>query len=309
MVYVRFEPQYEASTLLEIHEHPQYIAFETGQGGGQGFFRTQMELIRSRWILGLTAANDKVKQLPEICKAVDPIEWLKKRVTVVQANGSNVFEIKYTGADAEAASTIVNELTRQYLTTQEEEGAKSTRDIVAALTREMELREKEVHDLQNQVRVATQEVSGKEPEFSRPDPASPFRNPLGELQNRLIGIQVDRTMLTAKIAAAEEELRGRGSSSGRGKGRGQGGRGGNERPERGRSEGPGGPALARRNRPPRRHGGAGPGCPSRGPAVGGDDPLQADGYRGHQDDHPFGRKGFALPKCLEADRRLPEKHR
>ena len=153
-VYVLFEPQYEASTLLEIHEHPQFIAFSPGPGEGvnKAFFRTQIELIRSRWILGLTAASDEVKQLPEIRKAVDPIEWLKKRVTVVQANGSNVFEIKYTGTDAKAAATIVNELTRQYLTTQEEEAAKSNRVLMAAPAREMEVREKEVRALQEQLR-------------------------------------------------------------------------------------------------------------------------------------------------------------
>ena len=209
MVYILFEPQYEASTLLKIHEHPQYIAFSPGPGEGvdKAFFRTQIELIRSRWILGLTAASDKVKHLPEIQK--DPqkaVDWLKKRVTVVQANDSDIFEIKYTGADAEAAATIVNELTQQYLSTQEEEAAKSGTNIMAALTHEMELRQKEVRDLKNQLQVATQDVEGKEPEYSRPDPTSPVHNPLVELQNRLIGIMVDRTMLTAKIKAAEDEL-------------------------------------------------------------------------------------------------------
>ena len=101
VVYVLFEPQYEAYALLEIHEQPQYVAFSPGPGEGvnKAFFHTQIEKIRSRWILGRTAASAEVNQLPEIRK--DPqkaIEWLKKRVTVVQANDSDLFEIKYTGA-------------------------------------------------------------------------------------------------------------------------------------------------------------------------------------------------------------------
>ena len=45
-----------------------------GGGGNKAFFRTQMELIRSRWILGLTVASDRIKLLPEIRKAPDPID-------------------------------------------------------------------------------------------------------------------------------------------------------------------------------------------------------------------------------------------
>ena len=60
----------------------EYIAFDLEQGGiSKGYFRTQMEIIRSRWILGRAVANEKIKQLPEIRKQRDPIEWLKKRVT------------------------------------------------------------------------------------------------------------------------------------------------------------------------------------------------------------------------------------
>ena len=66
--------------------------------------------------------------------------------------------------------------------------------------------QKEVHELQEVVRVKTQAVSGKEPEFSRPDPDSPFHNPLGELQSRLITIKFDQSFLRAKIKAAEDEL-------------------------------------------------------------------------------------------------------
>ena len=181
-VYVLCEPQYEASTLLEIHEHPQFIAFSPGPGEGvnKAFFRTQIELIRSRWILGLTAASDEVKQLPEIRKAVDPIEWLKKRVTVVQANGSNVFEIKYTGTDAKAAATIVNELTRQYLTTQEEEAAKSNRVLMAALAREMEVREKEVRALQEQLRGGA-EPFGQRAGILAARSGRPFPQPAGRI--------------------------------------------------------------------------------------------------------------------------------
>ncbi len=207
VVCLLFVPQYEASALLEIGEHPQYIAFEPRVGASTAYFRTQMEIIRSRWILGRAVANEKIKQMPEIRKQQDPIEWLKKWVKVVSANGSDVFEIKYSCANPENAALVVNEITKQYLTAQEEEEARRGRDIVVALTQEMQAREKDVRALRTQVQTATHQVSGMEPELTRPDQNFPARNPLGELQNRLITLQIEHAMLSARIRASEEELR------------------------------------------------------------------------------------------------------
>ncbi|MGA2257672.1 MAG: hypothetical protein ABSG53_23675 [Thermoguttaceae bacterium] len=206
-VYFLFVPQYEASALVELQERPQFIAFETGARVSMADFRSQMEIIRSRRILSRTIANEKIKQMPEIRDQRDPIDWLVKQIRVVRTNGLPLFEIKYTGPNAENAALLVNEVTRQYLIAQEEgEEAMSIRDIVTALTNEMEARKNQVRTLREQVRDAMQKGSGKEPEFARHDPNTPFTNPLGVLQSRLVGIQVDRAMLTAQIKACEEEL-------------------------------------------------------------------------------------------------------
>ena len=58
---------------------------------------------------------------------------------MVSANESDVFEIRYSSPDPENAALVVNEVTRQYLTAQEEEEAKRSRNIVAALTEEMDV--------------------------------------------------------------------------------------------------------------------------------------------------------------------------
>jgi capsular exopolysaccharide synthesis family protein len=207
VVYWLFEPQYEAAALLEINERPQYIAFEPKDAGvSKGYFRTQIEIVRSRWIIGRAVANEKIKQLPEIRKQRDPIEWLRKQVSVVSANESDIFEIKYSSADPENAALVVNEVTQQYLTAQEEEEARRNRNIVDALMGEMKSREESVRALRAKVQTATQQVSSKEPELARPDPNSPAKSPLGELQGRLVTIQVERAMLSARIKAGEEEL-------------------------------------------------------------------------------------------------------
>ncbi|MGO9111696.1 MAG: hypothetical protein ACLP9L_20920, partial [Thermoguttaceae bacterium] len=208
VVYLLFEPQYEASALLEIKEHPEYIAFEPKDAGiPKGYFRTQMEIIRSRWIIHRAVdAIEKINRLPEISKQPDPIDWLRKQVSVVSSNDSDVFEIKYAGGNPENAALVVNTVTEQYLKAQEEEDAKRNSKIVAELTREMNNREEAVWALRKQVQATTQEISKKEPEVVRPDPSSPIKNPLAELQARLVTVQVERAMLSARIKATEEEL-------------------------------------------------------------------------------------------------------
>ncbi len=208
VVYLLFEPQYEASALLEINERPQYIAFEPkDEEISKGYFRTQMEIIRSRWIIGrAVAAIEKIKPLPEISKQPDPIDWLRKQVSVVSSNDSDVFEIKFASGNPENAALVVNTVTEQYLKAQEEEESKKNSQIVAELTKEMESREEAVRALRKQIQATTQGISGKEPEVVWPDPSSPIKSPLAELQARLVTVQVDRAMLSARIKATEEEL-------------------------------------------------------------------------------------------------------
>ncbi len=151
-IHWQFQPRYEAAALLEIAEAPPHIAFEAKERGiSREYFRTQVEIIRSRWIMGRTVASANIKELPEIHKRPDPIEWLQDNVRVVRANDSDVFEIKYASADPESAALIVNAATRQYLLAQsEEESARKTR-ILKTLTQELETRREVVKTLRQQV--------------------------------------------------------------------------------------------------------------------------------------------------------------
>jgi len=225
-VYLLFEPQYEASALLEINERAPFIAYEPKEDKSvfKAYFRTQMDIIRSRWIIGRAVEalkernalretkvieKDEViaekQRLPEIFKRPDPIDWLRKQVTVT-AGESDVFEIKYSSANPENAALVVNTVTEQYLNAQEKEDTDRNIQIVEALGKQMSAREEGVRALRKQVLTKTQEVEGKEPEAVRPDPGSPNKNPLGELQSKLIDFQVQKALLSAQIQASEEEL-------------------------------------------------------------------------------------------------------
>ena len=205
-----YQPQYEAASLLEISESMPYIAFPpTRTGNSAAYFRTQIEIIKSPWISGRTIAQPNIRDLPEIRKQPDPIEWLKQRVRVVSSGDSGIFEIKYSSADPESAALLVNEITRQYLTAQEEEEASRFRSILNALNEQLRSREQNVRALRQQVeqsQIATKKVSVDEPEQGLTELKAAGKNPLAELQSRLIDVRVERAMLAARIKAREEEV-------------------------------------------------------------------------------------------------------
>jgi len=196
--------------VVRTAEQAEYLVFEPRDGGiSRGYFRTQTELIRSRWILGRAVASENIKDLPEIQRQPDPIDWLRRRVGVVSNNDSAVFEIKYASPKKENAAEVVNEITKQYLLAQQEEEAGQFRRILAALNQQLVTREETVRTLRKQVDSAGSKVSD-EPDAVPLDGSANamMKNPLAELQSQLINVQVTRAMLSANIRALEEELQG-----------------------------------------------------------------------------------------------------
>lgn len=202
-VWCLFEPQYEAAALLEITERPENIAFEPEEvAAPKAYIRAQMELIRSQWVLGRTVAIEKIKELPEISKQVDPIEWLRKRISVRSASDSNRFEIRYSSSDPNNSALVVNTVTEQYLAAQAESDAKRTRGIVAALKGEMTRRMQLVSTLRTQVESATQAVSGKVPSLAREAEVNlPF------MKDELTQAQKVLERITERLVALQTECR------------------------------------------------------------------------------------------------------
>ncbi len=169
-----------------------------------------MEIIKSRWILDRVVASANIKDFPEIRKQSDPADWLTKKVSVNRRGDSNLFEIKYASPDRGSSAVVVNEVTRQYLLAQEEEERSRFNSILAALNQQLTAREDNVRTLRQQVEAAAQKVSGEEPEQEQgreqgePKPLGKSR--LAEMQGRLIEVQVEKAMLSARIKAAEEEI-------------------------------------------------------------------------------------------------------
>ena len=67
IVYLLFEPVYEASALFQIDERTPYLAFESKEEGrSKLFFQTQIETIRSPMVLGPVVKRPEIAKAPEI---------------------------------------------------------------------------------------------------------------------------------------------------------------------------------------------------------------------------------------------------
>ena len=203
-VCLLYQPQYEAAALLEINEHTPYIAFPPTESGiPKDYFRTQVEIRRSKWILGRAIASANIKDLPEIRKQSDPVEWLKKRLSVVSPRNSGLFEIKLSCADPKNAALIANEVTRQYLTAHDEEESSRSRSILSGLNQQLSSREENVRALRQQVETATQKsTSMKDREQSsgerlnlmfKKKELAQAEKVLARISDRMIAMQTERS--------------------------------------------------------------------------------------------------------------------
>ena len=92
VVYLLFEPVYEAAAWFKIEERTPYLAFESkDEGRSKLFFQTQIETIRSPLVLGPVIKRPEIAQMPEIARQADKVAWLAKQIKVTVGGRVGVF--------------------------------------------------------------------------------------------------------------------------------------------------------------------------------------------------------------------------
>ena len=67
IVYLTFQPVYQAKALLQIRDTTPYVAFQTREDP-QRFLENQMALMRSSLVIGPVVSKPEIAQLPELQK-------------------------------------------------------------------------------------------------------------------------------------------------------------------------------------------------------------------------------------------------
>jgi polysaccharide biosynthesis transport protein len=207
IVYLLFEPSYEAAAWFKIEERTPFLAFETKDDGrSKLFFQTQIETIRSPLVLGPVIKRPEIARMPEIARQPDKMAWLGKQIKVTPVGESELFTILYSSSDPNSAAQVVNAVTNAYFLLRDQSDAERTQRVIDMLDREKDNRSKEVARLRDNVRTLAKDFTGKGPFVGSLDVEKFQRGPLADLDVRLITAQLERTVLEARIKAAEEEF-------------------------------------------------------------------------------------------------------
>ena len=106
-----FEPEYEATALIQICSATPYLAFPpdpVDDRTGQLFVKTQIELLRCRQVLGPVLSQSDIRQLPELEKYHDPIRALTGQIMVRRVGDSELYNISLSSTDPKAAADTLN---------------------------------------------------------------------------------------------------------------------------------------------------------------------------------------------------------
>jgi capsular exopolysaccharide synthesis family protein len=200
-----FQRQYEAVAWLRIDEKPTHLAFDsTHEERPQGFANTQVELLRSPPVLQSVAREADTAAFLQIVSPRDPLLWLTKGLSVKSVGQSELYKLSIMTPEPKLSAQIVNSVLDSYFKLRSQDENERLGLVIKLLEEEQQRRAGEVAAMRESVQALGANAAA-DPGDNRSLPAEAGRRqPLAELQVRLINAEVERQVLEAKIKAAEE---------------------------------------------------------------------------------------------------------
>lgn len=115
--YVMPRANYTAQARLQMAAVPERIIFQTSEAHSDyaTFQRTQVELIKSRFVLNAALRQPQIAQLTMVQAQADPVEWLGKELQVGYSGGSEILTIGLSGEKPQELALLVNAVKDAYL--------------------------------------------------------------------------------------------------------------------------------------------------------------------------------------------------
>jgi capsular exopolysaccharide synthesis family protein len=108
--------KYISRTTLMITTYMPRIIFETAEARSDFhiYQRTQMALLKSRYILSAVLRDPRVARLLTVRAQDDPVEWLEKAIKVEYPANSEILELSLSGDRPEDLEVLLNMITEKY---------------------------------------------------------------------------------------------------------------------------------------------------------------------------------------------------
>ena len=231
VVWIQFEPEYQAAAQIQIDSKRPVIAFDTegpSYGRDNSYVATQLNLLGSNIVLlGSSAylkqpgAKSVVQQLLDgeipgwsrvetadedliASRALDPLsrqvflaDWLKERVGVRQAGkGSSIYSVSFMSNDAEFSQSMVNAIVQTYFDVLKAQRGEKDEDLLKLLREERDRRRPELvkkeADLKR--RIARDMQTGAFVEMS-PEAGDPRL----ALREQFLEAELEKAVITAEL--------------------------------------------------------------------------------------------------------------
>jgi len=203
VVFVHFEPEYEAVAWLRVHERAPFIAFQGGDDS-RLFVENLKELIRSRLLLSSVASDPSVAEMRELVRVVDPVDELSRRVSVSAVGRSEYFAVGFRSLTPDGAALTANTVAAAYISLQNTDERERRSDVLDLLEREKEHHERAVSRLQTELKEKTRNTAGEGGPAPRHKGDEPDERLLDDLQRRMVNVNVERAVLQAEFDALKQ---------------------------------------------------------------------------------------------------------
>ena len=129
---------YTASAKFRIETHPEGTLYDHPEGRTDfsNYEQMQVALLKGQMVLNAALKQPKVAQLPEVRRAVDPVDWLEKEIHIDFANGQEILHLTISSDDKETCKILVDAVSAAYL-----------QEVGSAAAKHREERRKELTDL------------------------------------------------------------------------------------------------------------------------------------------------------------------
>ena len=208
LVLWQYQPSYQAMAWLRIeNKRPVIISDVKAASDSTKFIDTQIQLIRSPLVVGQALKERDIANLDAIKRSASPLDWLTERLTVSCVGQSELFNVQFKGSDPQIAATIANRVVEAYIELHSRGDTSDSQRLVELLEQEKERREKDLERLQENVRVLTKQITGKDPVITPMEKhGQVILAPTAVDEERLATAEVERQMLEVKVKTYEESL-------------------------------------------------------------------------------------------------------
>lgn len=204
------KPVYRASAWIEIEPRARYLVRDGREDADKSeqeqYVNTQVELMRGPLVLGKLVSSPEVARLPEVQGVANPLELIRKRLTIAPIGKSQLYEVAFEGQDGRAAALLVNAVLDSYFALLDDQKITRQQRVIDLLMQQQGLLAKEVTRLRQRMQDLGEQILGKDPFTGTPTAEAFTKQPLAAIHERLLAAEAEAKILEVQAQALEETM-------------------------------------------------------------------------------------------------------